>query len=120
MPTRPHPVKRGLEIMDDWLGLPEHDYVATVYLFAQKLPPNEILEAVEIARAKLPEGGRDAFRYFCGVCHSKVREQLIWLEWLAGSRTTLGLRPGWQGLGNAGKSSVRCCPLPVPCGARPG
>ncbi len=81
MHATPHPIRRALEIMDDWLGLPERDYKATVYLFSKKLPPPEVLEAVEIAQAKLPEGGRKAFRYFCGVCCRKIEEQRIRLEW---------------------------------------
>ena len=81
MHATPHPIKCALEIMDDWLGLPERDYKATVYLFSKKLPPAEVLEAVEIAQGKLPEGGRKAFRYFCGVCHRKIEEHRIRLEW---------------------------------------
>lgn len=67
--------------MDDWLGLPERDYKATVYVFSSQLPPDEILEAVEIAKARLPDGGRDAFKYFCGVCWRKIKEQRIRLSW---------------------------------------
>ncbi len=67
--------------MADWLGLPESTYKAAVYLFAQKLPLEEVLQAVEIARAKIPEGGIGAFKYFCGVCHGKIREQRIRDMW---------------------------------------
>ncbi len=67
--------------MDAWLGLPEREYKATVHLFFYKLPPDEVLEAVEIAQAKIPLGGREAFKYFCGVCHGKIKEQRIRLSW---------------------------------------
>jgi hypothetical protein len=81
MPASPHRLKRALQIMDDWLGLPERDYKATVYIFAQKLSPEEVLEAAEIAQRKIPKGGTDGFRYFCGVCHKKIGEQKIRLSW---------------------------------------
>jgi hypothetical protein len=73
--TTSHPIKYALELMAVWLDLPEQHYKPTVYLFAQKLPPAAVLEAVELARAKVPFGGEDGFRYFCGVCHNKIREQ---------------------------------------------
>jgi len=81
MPPTSHPIKRALQMMDGWLDLPEREYRATVYLFAQRLPADEVLEAVEIAQAKLPQGGMDAFKYFCGVCHGKIRERKIQLAW---------------------------------------
>jgi hypothetical protein len=45
------------------------------------LTPEEVLEAVWIAQAKLPQGGIDAFKYFCGVCHNMIREQKIRQSW---------------------------------------
>lgn len=81
MATTPHPIKLALQIMDAWLGLPERDYKATVYLFSYKLPPEEVLEAGEIAQDKKPEGGRVGFRYFCGVCNRKIEEQQIRRSW---------------------------------------
>ncbi len=81
MANTPHPIRLALQIMDAWLGLPERDYKAAVYLFSYKLPPDEVLEAVEIAQAKLPAGGRNAFKYFCGVCNRKIEEQRIRLSW---------------------------------------
>lgn len=81
MTAIPNPVKLALQIMDAWLGLPERDYKPTVYWFAKRMPPEELLESVEIAQAKLPEGGRSAFKYFCGVCHRRIEEQRIRLEW---------------------------------------
>jgi hypothetical protein len=81
MPATPHPVKRALQIMDEWLNLPQDTYRPALYRFAQRLPPEEVLEAVEIAQAKIPEGSLDAFKYFCGVCHSKIQERRIRLSW---------------------------------------
>ena len=67
--------------MENWFNLPERKYKATVYVFSKRLPPEEVLEAAEIARAKIPQGGTDAFKYFCGVCHGKLREQKERLSW---------------------------------------
>ncbi len=76
-----NPIHQALRVMEEWLQLPEGHYKAKVYLFAQRLPPEEVLAAVWIAQAKLPAGGEGAFRYFCGVCHSKIREQNIRQSW---------------------------------------
>lgn len=81
MPANLQPLRQALEIMDDWLGLPRDTYAATAYRFAQKLSPEEVLEAAQIARTKIPQGGKDAFRYFCGVCHSMLQEQQIRRSW---------------------------------------
>ena len=67
--------------MGEWLGLPEDDYKPKVYLFAQRLRPEDVLEAVWIAQARLPSGGMPAFKYFCGVCHNMIREQRIRNSW---------------------------------------
>jgi len=40
-----------------------------------------VLEAVEIAQAKLPDGGESALRYFCGVCNCMIQEQRIRQSW---------------------------------------
>lgn len=81
MAATPHPIKLALEIMDAWLGLPEYQYAAKVYLFARKLPPEEVLEAVEIAQAKFPDGGSRGLKYFCGVCWRKIEEHDIRRSW---------------------------------------
>ncbi len=75
------PIKRALQLMEGWLNLPEDDYNAAVSWFAKRMPPDELLEAVLIAQAKRPEGGRRAFKYFCGVCHRKIEERRIRLSW---------------------------------------
>jgi hypothetical protein len=74
-------IKLALQIMDTWLGLPEYAYKATVYRFSHKLPPEMVLDAVQIAQAKLPDGGESAFRYFCGVCNCMIQEQRIRQSW---------------------------------------
>ncbi len=81
MSLTPHPTSLALKIMDGWLGLPEKDYKAKVYMFAQRLTPEDVLDAVWIAQAKLPEGGIPGLKYFCGVCHNKIRERRIQLSW---------------------------------------
>jgi len=81
MHATPHHIKLALQIMDDWLGLPEYSYKATVYRFSFKLPPEHVLEAVEITLAKFPDGGESAFRYFCGVCNCMIQEQRIRQSW---------------------------------------
>ena len=81
MPAAPNPIRVALQIMDDWLGLPPEAYRADVYWFSQRLPPDEVLEAVEIARNKIPQGGRDGFKYFCGVCHRRIETNKIRLSW---------------------------------------
>ena len=75
------PLHQALRVIGEWLRLPEDHYKAQVYLFAQRLPPENVLEAVWIAQAKLPDGGASGFKYFCGVCHNMIREQRIRQSW---------------------------------------
>ena len=81
MHTSSHSLAVALELMQGWIGLAEGQYKATVCLFAQQLPAGEVLDAVQITMAKFPEGGRDALRYFCGVCHWKIRGRRLRLRW---------------------------------------
>ena len=81
MPAVPHPVETALRIMEAWLARPRHIYQAEVYRFAERLPPEEVLEAVKIAQAKFPDGGLRGFRYFCGVCNRKLDDQRIRRAW---------------------------------------
>jgi hypothetical protein len=77
MYKRPPQIQLALDFMDEWLGLPESEYKWDVYRFAQKLPPDEVLEAVLKAQAKVPAGGMPGFKYFCGVCWGKIEDQEI-------------------------------------------
>lgn len=61
--------------MKQWLRLSPKTYTASVRLFALKLPPERLIEAMWKAQAKKPRGNSNAFRYFCGICHSMIREQ---------------------------------------------
>lgn len=61
--------------MDEWLGLSPSTYTATVRLFALRLPPEKLVEALWIAMDKKKDGGMEAFKYFCGVCNKMVRQQ---------------------------------------------
>jgi hypothetical protein len=46
----------------------------SVRQFLARLPLPEIIEAVEIAASKFPTSNARAFRYFCGVCWSKIKQ----------------------------------------------
>ncbi|MEY2407507.1 MAG: hypothetical protein QOF48_177 [Verrucomicrobiota bacterium] len=65
--------------MEDWIGLLPRIYTAPVRLFAYRLPSDKLVEAAWIAQARKPEGGIDAFKYFCGVCHGMIRERNAYL-----------------------------------------
>ena len=52
------PIQLALQIMDDWLYLPEEDYTADVYWFAQRLPPESVLDAVESGPRSSPGHAR--------------------------------------------------------------
>lgn len=47
----------------------------SIYRFMEKLPAEEIVEAARIANAKTKNNPPDTFRYFCGVCWSKIKER---------------------------------------------
>lgn len=49
--------------------------LSSVAGFLRQLPVEEILDAVRIAAAKVIEDDRsdERFRYFCGICHAKIR-----------------------------------------------
>jgi hypothetical protein len=48
-------------------------WVPTIKNFNTLLPLHEVLEAAEIAFAKIPYSDQRRFRYFCGVCWTKIR-----------------------------------------------
>lgn len=50
------------------------DWLQSIKMFNEKLPLHEVLEAAEIALAKKPYSLPTRFRYFCGICWSKIRE----------------------------------------------
>lgn len=51
------------------------DHLQSIKRFNERLPIHEVLDAVEIARAKFPyRNKQNLFSYFCGVCWNKVRE----------------------------------------------
>lgn len=73
-PTRQEAAAEVLAEMKRWLRLSARTYTAQVQLFALKLPPGKLIEALWVAQAKKPAGGMPAWRYFCGVCHTMIRE----------------------------------------------
>lgn len=50
-----------------------HDRFASVTLFLKRLDLFEVLDAAQIARAAKPYSEPVRFKYFCGVCWSKIR-----------------------------------------------
>ena len=63
-----------LEHMRTWLKLSPKTYKSTVMLFALRLPPEKLIEALWVSQSRKPNGGMAAFKYFCGVCHAMRRE----------------------------------------------
>ena len=63
-----------LEHMRTWLKLSPNTYTPSVMLFALRLPPEKLIEALWVSQSRKPKGGMAAFKYFCGVCHSMSRE----------------------------------------------
>jgi hypothetical protein len=49
--------------------------LASIRKFLAELPQIEVLHAAEIASLRFPRGGDRGFKYFCGVCWSKIREE---------------------------------------------
>lgn len=45
----------------------------SIKVFVEKLGVVVVLEAMEKAIAKMPRSERQAFRYFCGICWSKIK-----------------------------------------------
>ena len=54
-------------------GIPKQNFTA-IKNFIQKLGYDEVIEASEIAIGKLPYSYSPSFKYFCGICWSKLRE----------------------------------------------
>lgn len=73
-PTRQEAACEVLAEMQNWLRLSLETYRAAVFMFAIRLPPDKLIEALWIAQSRKPKGDFDSFRYFCGVCHSMLRE----------------------------------------------
>ena len=54
------------------------DAANTVRQFLRRLPYAEVLEAIELAQARIPAGFKKddkRFRYFCGICWNKIRRR---------------------------------------------
>lgn len=49
------------------------DRIQSIRQFVEKLGVHEVLDAADIARAKLIYSDYKQFRYFCGVCWNKIR-----------------------------------------------
>ena len=64
--------QRALQELDEWLYRFQDFYLKDASWFALRLPPEEFLDAVEVAKRKIPQGGTRGFKYFCGVCQRKL------------------------------------------------
>ena len=51
------------------------EWLASIKMFLGKLSFHDVLEAMELADARFPYSESRAFKYFCGICWNKVREQ---------------------------------------------
>lgn len=51
------------------------EYFITSRKFIEKLGYHQVFEAAEIARIRQPVSDHKRFKYFCGICWNKVREQ---------------------------------------------
>ena len=49
--------------------------LASIRRFLEKLAFAEVLESARIASARFPISNNKQFRYFCGICWAKIREQ---------------------------------------------
>ena len=54
-------------------GMPR-DRFMSINTFLKRLSFDEVLEAAEIARAKIPYSKTPMFKYFCGVCWKKIKD----------------------------------------------
>ena len=53
-------------------GIPR-DWASSIKRFNKMLGIHTVLEAAEIALARFPFGGKNAFLYFCGICWKEIR-----------------------------------------------
>lgn len=50
------------------------DWLISIKKFLEKLGLHEVIDAADIAQAKIHRFGPARFRYFCGICWSKIKE----------------------------------------------
>lgn len=50
------------------------DWLLSTKRFVERMPTHEVMQAAEIAFAKPINSDAQRFRYFCGVCWSKIKE----------------------------------------------
>lgn len=53
----------------------KRDWTASINRFNEKLGFDVVLDAAEIARNQYPYGGSRTFRYFCGICWNRIRNE---------------------------------------------
>ncbi len=59
---------------DSNLGSYDRENLLSIKRFLERIPLIEVLEAAEIAVIRMRVGSIKGFKYFCGVCWSKIRE----------------------------------------------
>lgn len=64
-----------LDVLSPGMQNCPHDWFNSVRNFIDKLGFHEVLDAMEIAKGAPVYGEKRQFRYFCGVCWHKIREQ---------------------------------------------
>lgn len=47
----------------------------SIKIFNERLPLHEVIESADIARARKPYSEHQRFKYFCGVCWSKIKRE---------------------------------------------
>jgi hypothetical protein len=52
----------------------ERDWLRSIKTFNERLPLHEVFDAAEAALAKKPYSEYARFKYFCGICWSKIKE----------------------------------------------
>lgn len=62
-----------ISIFDEKVKTFPRDWILSIKKFIDHLGVSEVLDAMEIARAKRPHSDNQRFRYFCGICWNKVR-----------------------------------------------
>jgi len=59
---------------EDWFDEFSKDDLQSIKKFLEKLPAQEVIEAAESANRKVFGNVERRFRYFCGICWSKIME----------------------------------------------
>jgi hypothetical protein len=53
----------------------DRKWTYSIRSFLDRLGFDDVFDAAQKARGRLPAGGSSTFRYFCGICWSRIKEQ---------------------------------------------